>query len=199
MIADQFRPLKALQLPQIVAMARKAAMKRPSDLEVMLHCWGEASLRHAKLTVLMELQALFDQVTLVGPQRFNIGGIEPPDWFLDAFETARSLPKGNARPGIYRVYVLLLRGQAGGSDGTLGLYVGESHLKAQARLSQHLEGVNHSRPVQRFGVAALPSFTPHLVKLSRDDSKRLEAELAEALRGTLSRCRVSPSRVQGGH
>ena len=186
-------------MPQIVAMARKAAMKRPSDLEVMLHCWGEASLRHAKLTVLMELRSLFDLVTLVRPERFKIGGVEPADWLLDAFETARSLPKGDVRPGIYRVYVLLLRGQAGGSDGALGLYVGESHLKPQARLMQHLEGVNHSRPAQRFGVAALRSFTPHLVKLSREDSMRLEAELAEALRATFLRFRLSPSRVQGGH
>jgi hypothetical protein len=199
MIADRFRPLKTLILPQIFGMARKAAAKRPSDLEVMQHCWGEASVRHAKLGVMMELRALFDQAVLLEPQRFKSGGIDPADWFLDAYETARSFAKGDTKPGIYRVYVLLLHGYPGGSDGAPALYVGESHLKAQARLSQHLKGEKHSRAVQRFGVAALPSFAPHLVKLSREDSTRIEAELAEALRTTLSRFRLSPARVQGGH
>jgi hypothetical protein len=199
MIADRFRPLKALTLPQILVMARNARAKQPSDLEVMQHCWGEALVRHAKLGVMMELRALFDQVMLLEPERFKGGGIEPADWFLDAYETARSFAKGNAKPGIYRVYVLLLRGYPGGDGSAPALYVGESHLKAQARLRQHLKGENHSRAVQRFGVAALPSFTPHLVRLSRGDSTRIEAELAEALRTTLSRFRLPPGRVQGGH
>ncbi|MBI1211297.1 MAG: hypothetical protein GC190_07535 [Alphaproteobacteria bacterium] len=199
MVTDRFRPLKALRLSQIMAMARKAAAKRPADLEVMLHCWGEALRRHSDLTVMMELRSLFDQVKVIEPQRFKRRGVEPADWFLDAYETARLLSKGSAKRGIYRVYVLLLRGYPGGGEGAPALYVGESHLKAQARLAQHLDGINHSRAVQRFGVAALPSFTPQLTDLSRDDSKRLEAELADALRSTLSRFRLSPSRVQGGH
>jgi len=180
-------------------MARKAAVKRPSDLEVMLHCWGEAALRHSSLTKMMELRSLFGQMTLVKPERFKALDFEPADWFLDAFEAARSLSKGKAAPGIYRVYVLLLRGYPGGADGAPALYVGETHLTPRERLAQHLDGVNHSRAAQRFAVAALPSFTTHLVKLSREDSKRLEAELAEKLRLVMSRHRLPPGRVQGGH
>ena len=199
MTADRFRPLKALQLPQILSMARKAAAKGPSDLEVMLHCWAEASLRHAALTAMMELRSLFERVTLIKPERFKGVGLEPPDWFLDAYADARSLPKGKAARGIYRVYVLLLRGGPGAPENALSLYVGESHLKAKARLAQHLDGTNPARVVQRLGVAALPSFCPHLVALARENSTRLEAELAEKLRTTFGRYRLSPSRVQGGH
>lgn len=199
MIADRFRPFKALQLLQIMAMARKAAAKRPSDLEAMLHCWGEAMLRHAKLGAMMELRALFDQVTLIKPERFKGAGMEPPDWFLDAYADARSLQKGAATAGIYRVYVLLLRGGPGAPENALSLYVGESHLTAKERLAQHLGGINQARVVQRLGVAALPAFCPHLVKLSRDDSTRLEAELAGKLRTTFARYRLPESRVQGGH
>jgi len=199
MIADRYRPLKALQLPQLLSIARKAAAKRPSDLDVMLHCWAEASLRHAKLEWLMALRSLFDEATLVRPERFKGIAIQTPDWFLDAYEAARSLTKGDAKPGIYRVYVLLLAGVPGSPNGSLGLYVGESHLKPSERLAQHLAGTNAARVVQRFGVAALPSFCPHLVKLSREDSTRLEAELAEKLRVVLGRFRLAPHRVQGGH
>jgi len=199
MIADRYRPLKALQLPQIFAMARKAVTKTPSDLEMLMHCWGEAALRHADLGKMMQLRAVLEQVTLPKPERFKTAGIEPADWFLDVFEAARSLSKGRAKAGIYRVYVLLLRGYPGGEEGAPALYVGETHVTPAARLAQHLEGTNAARAAQRFAVAALPSFSTHLVKLSREDSTRLEAELAERLRVVLGRFRLSANRVQGGH
>ncbi len=147
----------------------------------------------------MQLRTLLEGVSLARPQRFKTPGIEPPDWFLDAYAAARALAKGRSARGIYRVYVLLLRGQPIGGENELGLYVGESHLEVERRLAQHLEGTNASRPVHRFGIAALPSFTPHLAGLTRHHSKRLEAELAARLREVVVRYRASPTRVEGGH
>jgi hypothetical protein len=188
-----------LQLAEIVAQARRAAMQMPSDIETMLHCWAEASLRHVNLGKLMEISVLFERVNLLKAARFANREIKPPDWFLDAHAAARSLPKPRSSRGIYRVYVVLLRGFPGARDGELGLYVGESHLQPEERLAQHLDGVNAARVVQRFGIAALPSFCPHLEKLSRSQSTRLEAELASRIREATATRGLATTGVQGGH
>ena len=188
-----------LQLSEVIARAREAAAKRPSDIDTMLRCWTEASSRHVELGRLLELRALFDNVNFPRPERFKSKGIEPPDWFRDASIAARTLPKGRTARGIYRVYVLVLRGAAGARENELGLYVGESHLAPEMRLAQHLNGVNHSRVVQRLGIAALPSFCPHLVKMPRFHSRRLEAELAAKLKGVIMAHGLPATRVQGGH
>jgi len=194
----RYRPLQALELSELIARAGAAAKERPSNLETMLQCWAEATARHAPLGKMMALQALFERVKIPKPERFASRSVTPADWFLDAYAAARSLPKGRATRGTYQVYVLLLRGVPGSPD-DLGLYVGESHLDGAARLAQHLAGINHARVVQRFGIAALPSFCPQLTKLSRKDSRRLEAELAARLKDVMRRYRLSDVHVQGGH
>ena len=192
------RPLKALELSELIARAGNAARQKPSDLETMMHCWAEAAARHAPLGKMMALQSLFERMQVPQPERFAGRSVTPPDWFLDAYAAARSLPKGRAARGAYQVYVLLLRGAPGAPD-DFALYVGESHLDGAARLEQHLAGINAARAVQRFGIAALPSFCPQLTQVSREDSTRLEAALADKLKVVMGRYRLSDAHVQGGH
>ena len=82
MIEARHRPLMKLQLAEIVAQARRAAMQTPSDIETMLHCWAEASLRHVNLGKLMEISVLFERVNVLKAARFASKEIKPPDWFI---------------------------------------------------------------------------------------------------------------------
>jgi hypothetical protein len=193
------RPLATLDEPALFARARTAAAQTPSDIDTMLHCWAEALQRHIALRQQMILRALFDNVSVVRPERFADKTIQPPDWYLEAFAAARGLPRGRSPKGKRRVYILLLRAPPGARPSETGLYVGETYLAAEERLQQHVDGINASRAAKRCAIAVLPSFCPHLVQLTEEHSKRLEAELAARLIQVMNRHRLSPARVQGGH
>ncbi len=193
------RPFANTPTADLVKRARDAAARRPTDFDTLLHCWAEAKFRHRSLKTLMALRAQFDNVTFPRPQRFQSTSIEPPDWYLDAYAAARSLPRGRSLKKNRRVYVLLLRGPPGARDDELGLYVGESYLTAEARLEQHLAGVHAAGVVKKRGIGTLLSFCPHLEHLSQYHSRRLEAELAARLRNVFEAHGLPPKRVQGGH
>jgi hypothetical protein len=193
------RPLATLDETTLFARARAAAAQTPSDLDTMLHCWGEAAQRHVALGKQMALRVLFDDLKVVRPERFADRTIQPPDWYLEAFTAARGLVRGNSAKGNRRVYVLLLRAPPGARPSEVGLYVGETYLSAEERLQQHVDGINASRAAKRCAIAVLPSFCPQLKLLTETHSKRLEAELAERLIEVMGRYRLSPARVQGGH
>lgn len=107
-------------------------------------------------------------------------GLEPPEEWLSRVQAIALRDGGNRAAGPRSVYLVLLRGPRH-PDG-FGVYVGETGLTPEQRFWNHKNGHKPSRHVRKYGVRLLRPFFDHLQGLSRDDAKRVEKELAKALR-----------------
>jgi hypothetical protein len=96
-----------------------------------------------------------------------------------------------AKRGRHNVYLVLLDYSDSRAD-PFGVYVGMSHYTPLQRFEQHKAGIRAAGSVLRRGLEVLTGPTLHLQRITRADAARIEAALADALRG-------AGLFVQGGH
>ncbi len=86
---------------------------------------------------------------------------------------------------FYRVYVIELHPAAcrRAPPGATCVYVGETADTPEERFAEHLRGHHASRVVKRYGVRLRPDiYRLFPLARTRDESRRLEAKVAERLR-----------------
>jgi hypothetical protein len=121
--------------------------------------------------------------------------MEAIDWLERAAEITGSFTPRTK--GKHHLYIILLHELKGKSPG-YGLYVGETSKSPAARYKEHAErernkrGPLFSRVVYKYHKCLLQTLYNHLNPLSREEAKKLEGEIAEALR-------LAGIPVYGGH
>jgi hypothetical protein len=111
------------------------------------------------------------------------------DWLPVAYEVAGEFQA--AFKGRTNIYLVLLDYSDSRPD-PHGVYVGMSHYSPSDRFDQHKAGIRASGSVLKRGLEVLTGPTLHLQYIARGEAARIEAQLAEALRG-------AGLFVQGGH
>lgn len=111
--------------------------------------------------------------------RFGAIGKPPVEWLGVAHAVARGFTAG-AR-GFGNVYLVLLDTRDH-KERDWGVYVGETTKTPEARLEQHRAGIRDSGRVRRRHAGLLKLPVRHLRRIKRAEAKRIEAELAEALK-----------------
>lgn len=105
--------------------------------------------------------------------------MKPVQWINKATKVTHSFTSHTT--GKHYVYIVLLSGVHGDQPG-YALYVGETSKTPEERFKQHKSGYKASRHVKRYGDRLLPILYSHLIPLQREEAKRLEREITEALR-----------------
>jgi len=116
--------------------------------------------------------------------------LEPIPWLVEARHRIRSIRSirsiiRKTTPGIYSVYVIRLSRINKGKLES-GAYVGQTQFSIDERFINHIKGnlYESSRHVYKEGQEVLHSLiTPYLKNMSFDDSKDLEEEVFEILKG----------------
>jgi hypothetical protein len=111
------------------------------------------------------------------------------DWLPRLYEVALTFRP--ARRGRHNVYLVLLDYEDR-TRGPFGVYVGSSHYTPEQRFDQHKAGIRAAGSVLRRGLEVLTGPTLHLQRITRAEARRIEAQLADALRDT-------GLLVEGGH
>ena len=75
------------------------------------------------------------------------------------------------------------------------VYVGMTGLTPEDRFHNHKRGHKASRAVKNHGVRFMRPFFDHLERISYEDAKRLEGELAESLRRADTKSKGDTERV----
>jgi hypothetical protein len=178
------RPFASWKTKEIEKQAYDAVDK--GDIEAFSYCLAELSPRHRNI----DLTAWLD-ITESARKR----GMEAIDWLERAAEITGSFTPRTK--GKHHLYIVLLHELKGKSPG-YGLYVGETSKSPQVRYKEHSErkrnekGPLFSRIVYKHQKCLLPTLYNHLNPLSREEAKKLEGEIAEALR-------LAGIPVYGGH
>jgi hypothetical protein len=169
----EFRPFLSRKTEEIVNQAYDAVDK--GDIEALSYCLAELSPRHRHI----DLTAWLD-ITEYARKR----GVEPIDWLEQAAEiTGNFTPKTTGKHNLYIVLLYELKGKRPG----YGLYIGETSKSPVARYKEHAQrkrnekGPLFSRIVYKHQKCLLPTLYNHLNPLSRQEAKKLEGEIAEAL------------------
>ncbi|MBX3703706.1 MAG: hypothetical protein KF822_08030 [Steroidobacteraceae bacterium] len=102
------------------------------------------------------------------------------DWLPAVYEAAGACAA--SRKGRTHIYLVLLD-YADSARGPFGIYVGMSRYRAALRFDQHKAGIRAAGSVTKRGLEALTGPVQHLQYIAREEAARIEAELAEALRG----------------
>jgi hypothetical protein len=168
------RSFASWKTEEIVKHAYDAVAK--GDIEAFSCCLAELSPKHRKI----DLTAWLD-ITDYARKR----GMEPIDWLEKAAEITSSFrPKTTGKHNLYIILLYELKGKSPG----YGLYVGETAKSPTDRFKEHAErkrnkkGPLFSRIVYKHQKCLLPTLYDHLNPLSREEAKKLEKEIAEALR-----------------
>lgn len=103
----------------------------------------------------------------------------PLQWINEAWMVTHSFSR--KYPGDHYLYVVLLQ-KVPDILGGNALYVGETSLTPEKRFENHKTGHKASKWVRKYGVHLLPSLYNHLIPLQTEEAKRLEYEIAEALK-----------------
>jgi hypothetical protein len=179
-----YRPFASWNTIEIEKRAYDAAAK--DDIEVLSYCLVELSPQHRNIDLTAWLN-----ITEFAQKR----GLEPINWLEKAAEiTSRFTPQTT---GKHNLYIVLLHELKGKNPG-YGLYVGETSKSPVARYKEHAQrernkkGPLFSRIVYKHHKCLLPTLYNHLNPLSREEAKKLEGEIAEALR-------LAGIPVYGGH
>ena len=109
--------------------------------------------------------------------------LEPIPWLVEARHRIRSIRR-KTTPGIYSVYVIRLS-RIKNKKLLSGAYVGQTKFSIDERFINHIKGnfFESCPSVYEGGQEVLHSLTPHLKNMSEDDSKDLEEEVFEILKG----------------
>lgn len=179
------RPLRRLRRDEVLA-AFEAALGRSDGVEAA-HCVHELWMRgEMGLNVEAMLARLWQHAAASVPDWLPMNYVS---WLPLAYDVAaRFQPTTRGR---YNVYLVLLD-YSDSRDEPHGVYVGMSFHTPAERFDQHKAGIRAAGSVLRRGVELLAGPTLHLQRLSRTESGRIEALLAEALR-------AEGLFVQGGH
>ncbi len=179
-----YRPFSSWRTEEIVKHACDAAAK--DDIEALSYCLAELSPRHRNI----DLTKWLDLTEFV-----KKSGTEPIDWLEKAAGiTGRFAPQTTGKHNLYIILLYELKGESPG----YGLYVGETSKSPAARYKEHAQrkrnkkGPLFSRIVYKHHKCLLPTLYSHLNPLSREEAKKLEGEIAEALR-------LAGIPVYGGH
>lgn len=105
--------------------------------------------------------------------------MKPVEWINKAVRITHGFSRLDT--GDHYVYIILLAKVRGENPG-YALYVGETSKKPEERFEQHKSGYKASKWVKNYGVQLLPNLYSHLIPLQREEAKRLEHEIAEALK-----------------
>ncbi len=179
-----FRPFSSWKTEEIVKHAYDAAAK--GDIETLSYCLAELSPKHRNIDLTTWLNIIeFAQKR----------GLDPIDWLEKAAEvTGRFTPQTAGKHNLYIILLFELKGKRPG----YGLYVGETSKSPEARYKEHAQrkrnrkGPLFSRIVFKHQKCLLPTLYNHLNPLSREEAKKLEGEIAEALK-------LEGIPVYGGH
>jgi hypothetical protein len=179
-----FRPFISWETDEVVKRARRAAVE--GDIETLSYCMAELSPRYRSMTLTACLDITGFAQTL---------GISPIDWLEKAAEiTGRFSPQTTGKHNLYIILLSRLKGKKPG----YGVYVGETSKTPAARFKEHAQGKRNkkgplfSRIVYRHHECLLPTLYSHLNPLSTREAKKLEGEIAEALK-------LGGIPVYGGH
>ena len=157
-----------------------------SDIETLSYCLTALSPKYRTDT----LTACLNITEYAQTQ-----GLFPINWLGQAADATGSFIRQTE--GKHNLYIILLAGLHDKTPG-YGLYVGETSKSPAARFKEHSQGKRNrkgplfSRIVHRHYKCLLPSLYEHLNPLSRQEAKRLEGEIAAALR-------LEGIPVYGGH
>jgi hypothetical protein len=180
----EISPFASWTTEEIEKYACDAAIK--GDIETVSYCLAALSPKYRNNT----LKSWMNITEFAQSQ-----GIYPIDWLERAAEvTRRFTPQTTGR---HHLYIILLSGLRGKTPG-YGLYVGETSKKPEARFREHTQGKRNrkgplfSRIVYKYHKCLLPTLYNHLNPLSREEAKRLETEIARALK-------LEGIPVYGGH
>ncbi|HYB34213.1 MAG TPA: hypothetical protein VED45_12410 [Steroidobacteraceae bacterium] len=179
------RPL-ALR-PRAEVEARLRAAVNAAAGAVGAHCIHELWMRGEFATnIEAALTALWESAAASIPEWLPMRYVE---WLPAAYQA--TLGFHAARRGRCNVYLVLLD-FADRNRGPFGVYVGMSHYSPAQRFDQHKAGIHAAGSVLRRGIEVLTGPTLHLQRIARGEARRIEGQLAEALRdaGLL---------VEGGH
>jgi len=179
-----FRPFLSWSTEEVEKHAYKAARK--GDIEALSYCLAELSPKHRNIALTAWLDITEFAQTL---------GLQPIDWLERAAETTGLFTPQTT--GEHNLYIILLSRLQGKIPG-YGLYVGETSKSPDARFKEHARGKRNrkgplfSRIVYKHHECLLPTLYNHLNPLSREEAKKLEGKIAEALR-------LEGIPVYGGH
>jgi len=103
-------------------------------------------------------------------------------WYKKAKAVCKSYSaKTRGQYGVHhKVYLILLKGVDGEKPG-YALYVGQTGLTPEERFQRHKNGVQCSDVVRKHGKHLLPDLYKHLNPMSYEESKKLEADIFQAL------------------
>ncbi|MBN1176468.1 MAG: hypothetical protein JXA51_02175 [Dehalococcoidales bacterium] len=183
-VKSEYRPYSSWETGEIVKRACDAAIN--GDIESLSYCLAELSPKHRNIDLTTWLDITESAQKL---------GLYPVDWLAKAAATTgRFTPRTTGKHNLYIVLLHELKGKIPG----YGLYVGETSKSPEARFKEHSErkrnrkGPLFSRIVFKHQKCLLPTLYNHLNPLSRTEAKKLEVEIAEALR-------LEGIPVYGGH
>jgi hypothetical protein len=183
-LKPEYRPFSSWKTDKIEKHAYDAAAK--GDIVTLSYCLAELSPRHRNIDLTAWLNIIEFAQKL---------GIEPIDWLEKAAEiTSHFTPQTTGRHNLYIILLYELKGKSPG----YGLYVGETSKSPAARYKEHAQrernkkGPLFSRIVYKHHKGLLPTLYNHLNPLSREEARKLEGEIAEALR-------LAGIPVYGGH
>lgn len=125
------------------------------------------------------LAQLENQSRATEPQKGASAPPPPQGWEQRIAEIAATFQARSSLPKGYRVYLVLCWNH--GDRGIHSVYVGETWKTALERFEEHRSGIRASPKVRKWGVRLIPG-TDHLVDMSRDEARRIERELARALK-----------------
>ena len=168
------RPFFSWTTEEIEKYARDAALA--GDIETLSYCLTELSPKYRSDALTAWLN-----ITEFGKSL----GIAPIEWLEKAVEiTGQFAPQ---TIGKHNLYIILLSKLNGRNPG-YGLYVGETSKTPAIRFAEHAEGKRNikgplfSRVVRKHHKCLLPILYNHLNPLSRQEAKKFEFEIAEALK-----------------
>ena len=179
------RPLTTVRTADIVLQLRTAVSAGAGAAGA--HCIHELWMRgEFAANIEAALAALWESAAASIPEWLPMRYV---DWLPRLYEVALSVRA--ARAGRCNVYLVLLD-YGDRTRGPYGVYVGMSHYTPAQRFDQHKAGIHAAGSVLRRGIEVLTGPTLHLQRIAHAEARRIEAQLADALRdaGLL---------VEGGH
>ena len=183
-VKPAYRPFLSWSTSRVEKHAYQAARK--GDIETFSYCLVELSPKYRNIELTAWLNITEFAQTL---------GLQPIDWLERAAETTSHFTPQTT--GEHNLYIILLSKLHGKVPG-YGLYVGETSKSPNSRFKEHVQGKRNrkgplfSRVVYKHHECLLPTLFSHLNPLSREEAKKLEGKIAEALR-------LEGIPVYGGH